>query len=708
MNKSIRVILVIIILPLLIGGCAIAQDKKNDNMKEYKHTNDLIHETSPYLLQHAHNPVNWHAWSKETLALAKKENKPIIISIGYSSCHWCHVMEHQSFENEEVAKIMNDNFICIKVDREEHPDVDQIYMNAVRLITGSGGWPLNCFALPDGRPFYGGTYFQKEQWISVLKQLSGLYVNNYDKLLEHAKSIESGIISSETIQKQITNDGFSISDLDRILNSWTNHLDDENGGPDRAPKFPIPNNYKFLMRYAANDNNDIIDDHVKLTLDKMSNGGIYDQLGGGFARYSTDIMWKVPHFEKMLYDNAQLVSLYSEAYKNYGDENYKRIIEETLEYVKREMTNDEGLFYSALDADSDGEEGKYYVWTIAEIDSLLAGDAKIFKAYYQMNDIGLWGDDDYILMRVEDTEKLAKKFDLSIDELDSVIDNAKQKLIKVRDKRIKPGLDDKSLISWNAMMISAYCDAYTSLGNKEYMQSAIAAMNFIESKMYKVDGSLWHTYKNGEAKINAYLDDYALIIEANMKLYQIGAGDKYLIAAKAKADYVITKFYDNKSGMFFYTNSDDEILVTRKMEIYDNVIPASNSIFARDLFLLSHYYSESNYKELSLQMLNNVIDKFRTTGSSLSNWGLLLMDELQPKTEVVIVGANANKLLSELQKEYLPNVVWAVSDVANNDLELLQSRYVDGKTLIYVCVNNACQLPTDNVADAIKIISENN
>ena len=706
MQFTNKFLLALMLFPLLMWSCANGQDNTKGTIMEHKYTNALINESSPYLLQHAHNPVNWHAWSKATLALAKKENKPIIVSIGYSSCHWCHVMEHQSFENEEVAKLMNDNFICIKVDREEHPDVDQIYMNAVRLITGSGGWPLNCFALPDGRPFYGGTYFQKEQWISLLNQISGLYNNNHDKLLMHAQSIESGIISSENVQKQEGVGGFSSSDLDRILNNWTNQLDDENGGPNRAPKFPIPNNYKFLMRYADFNDNEVIDEHIKLTLDKMANGGIYDQLGGGFARYSTDIIWKVPHFEKMLYDNAQLVSLYSDAYKHYGDDNYKRIVVETLEFIKQEMTNDEGLFYSALDADSDGEEGKYYVWTLKEVDSLLGDNADVFKAYYQMNKVGYWEHDNYILMRNEDLQQVANDFELSLAALEINIAKSKEILMQQRENRIKPGLDDKSLLGWNAMMISAYCDAYAAIGNTEYLNSAIKAMEFISGNMRKSDGSIWHTYKVGEAKINAYLDDYALIIEANMRLYQMGAGNKYLLEAKRLTDYVITKFYDDKSGMFFYTNVDDEVLVTRKMEIYDNVIPASNSIFARDLFLMSHYYSDSSYKDLSLQMLNNVIDKFRTTGSSLSNWGLLLMDELQAKTEIAISGTNAQKLLVDMQGNYLPNVVWAVDNKANDNNELLTKRYVAGKTLIYVCVNNACQLPVETAVEALEIIEK--
>ena len=692
-----------ILISIALTGCANGQDNKKIKM-EHQYTNDLIHESSPYLLQHAHNPVNWHAWTKETLELAQKENKPILVSIGYSSCHWCHVMEHQSFEDSAVAAIMNEHFICIKVDREEHPDVDQIYMNAVQLMTGSGGWPLNCFALPDGRPFFGGTYFPKKRWVDVLHQVAHLYEKENAKVLSYAQNLEDGIKQSEQVVKVNIEGDFKQVDLDQILSNWVNHLDDEEGGPDRAPKFPLPNNYKFLMRYAWVEKDDIIDSHIKLTLDKMANGGIYDQLGGGFSRYSTDREWKVPHFEKMLYDNAQLVSLYSDAFKNYGNPKYKRIIIETLGFIKREMTNNAGLFYSALDADSDDEEGKFYVWKKEELDRILGKQSPLFEDYYQVNKVGFWEHDNYILMRNPDTKDIAKKYKLSTSELEKQINDAKKLLMATRDKRIRPGLDDKSLVSWNAMMITAYCDAYTALGTNEYRESAKKAMDVILDKMQKNDGSLFHTYKNGEVKINAYLDDYAFTIDALMHLYEIGSGDEYLYKAKKLTDFTIIKFMDNESGMFFFTSSDDEVLVTRKTEIFDNVIPASNSVMARNLFKLSHYFDNTEYEEISKQMLHNTQGKFKQYGASMSNWGLLMMDFIGPNYEVVISGTNADKLLQIIQEEYLPNVIWASANKKNTKLSLLENRFVDGKTLVYVCINNACQLPVDTKEKAIKII----
>lgn len=702
MNIFKKINLVLLIYTLLLSACINGQNKMT-NMN-FKHTNDLINESSPYLLQHAHNPVNWHAWNKETLELAKKENKPIIVSIGYSSCHWCHVMEHQSFENEEVAKLMNDNFICIKVDREEHPDVDQIYMNAVQLITGSGGWPLNCFALPDGRPFYGGTYFNKKQWTSVLTQIADLYKNKHGEAIKYAQSIEEGIKKTEQIIKIESENNFRKIDLKVILNNWETQLDFSEGGPNRAPKFPLPNNYKFLMAYAHIENDENIDTQVQLTLDKMANGGIYDQLGGGFARYSTDKLWKVPHFEKMLYDNAQLVSLYSDAYKLYKNKDYKRIVVETLDFIKREMTNNDGIFYSALDADSEGEEGKFYVWKESEIDSLLQEDADIFKDFYQVNKNGYWENDNYILMRSPIPDSISKKHSISLSDLYNTIDTCKAILMQAREQRTRPGLDDKSLLSWNAMMIEAYCDAYSSINDNKYLLSATNAMDFIIANMEKEDGTYWHTYKNGHSKINAYLDDYALLIQSLIRLYEVGGGNKYLYKANDLSKIVLKKFYNNNSGMFYYTSSDDEILVSRKTEFFDNVIPSSNSIIANNLYNLYLYFDNEEYYNISQQMLKNVKDKFSNYGSSMSNWGILMMRFVYPSKEIVVNGEDAINILHKLQKGYYPNVIWAADTTQNSEINLLKDRYVVGETLIYVCEGQHCKLPTNDVQTAINLI----
>lgn len=659
--------------------------------------NYLIHETSPYLLQHADNPVNWYPWNKETLALAQKENKPIIVSIGYSSCHWCHVMAHQSFENQYVAKVMNEHFICIKIDREEHPDIDKIYMNAVQLIGQNGGWPLNCFALPDGRPFYGGTYFTTDQWLNVLVQISSLYQNDYAQILKAAESIERGIQQSEQVVKIDSDGEFEKGDLTEIFQNWKKHLDYKEGGTEGAPKFPMPNSYEFLLQYAHFTLDKTLDRQVQLTLDKMAYGGIYDQLGGGFARYSTDIIWKAPHFEKMLYDNAQLVSLYSHAYQKYQNPEYKRIVEETLAFIEREMTNSNGIFYSALDADSEGVEGKFYVWSEQEIDELLGKDATVFKQFYQINAHSEWENGQYILMRTPDINALANEHNISDNELLTIVLDAKSKLMEARSKRIRPGLDDKSLLSWNALMIEGYCDAYVALGDEKYLETAQNAMIFILRHFQNNLGGFFHTYKNGMAKINAYLDDYASLISALIRLSEVGAGNQFLYKAQEITTYVIDKFYDKDSGMFYFTSNEDDVLISRKTEIYDNVIPSSNSIMAKNLYKLSVLFEDENYLKISMQMLHNVKRLFTDSGLHLSNWGLLMSYFVFPAKEIAIVGTDANSKLKEIQKRYLPNVVFASDVTDNTKISLLSNRYVADKTLIYLCENKQCNRPVENL-----------
>jgi uncharacterized protein YyaL (SSP411 family) len=677
--------------------------QKADHMK-HPYTNQLIHESSPYLLQHAHNPVNWYPWGTEALNKAKQENKALIVSIGYSSCHWCHVMEHESFENEEVARIMNENFICIKVDREEHPDVDQIYMNAVQLISGRGGWPLNCFAIPDGRPFFGGTYFPKDHWINVLQQISDLYISDHQKVLDYATQLESGIQQSELMVKVDTSEKkMGVKPLQKMVKRWEALMDHTHGGPTRAPKFPIPNNYEFLLRYASQHGDEHLLKHVELTLKKMACGGIYDQIGGGFARYSTDEKWKVPHFEKMLYDNAQLVSLYSHAYQYFKNPLYKQVVAETLSFIEREMTSPEGIFYSALDADSEGEEGKYYVWTKEELESELGGDTNLFFEYYRINNDAFWEHGNYILMRIEHPEKLGEKYGLSETELNKKMAGLKEKLLAVREQRIRPGRDDKSLTSWNAMMIKAYVDAYMAFVDPEYMKAAFRAAYLIEKKFKKADGGLYHTYKNDEAKINGLLDDYACMMDAYIFLYSVSLQPEWLNKANELALYVQQHFYDEKSGMFFYTSDENEVLVTQKTEVYDNVIPSSNSILARNLKKLAFYFENSEFEQISKQMLFNLEDKMVDYGSGYSNWAMLMMDFLDNNYEVVICGVDALTKLRQLQKNYYPQITWAGSENENKGFSFLKSRFITGKTLIYVCENNTCQLPVESIAET-KII----
>jgi uncharacterized protein len=660
--------------------------------------NSLIKESSPYLLQHANNPVNWYAWNDETLALAKKENKLILVSIGYSACHWCHVMEHESFEDEQVAQIMNENFINIKVDREERPDIDMVYMGAVQLMTGQGGWPLNCFALPDGRPIYGGTYFPKKQWVNVLSNLADLYASNPDKANEYAVHLTDGLEQLE-IPKVVDGNTFEIETLYKSINKWKSGFDHEYGGPNRAPKFPLPNNYMFLLNYHFFENDLIVKKHLDLTLTKMAWGGIYDQIGGGFARYSTDVLWKVPHFEKMLYDNAQLISLYSEAYKQSKNELYKKVVYETIEFVKRELTNSDFGFYSALDADSEGVEGKYYVWQKEELLHLLKEDFELFADYYCVNDVGYWEDENYILMRDAEESVIALKHNISVTELKQKITACKTVLLQEREKRIKPGLDNKVLASWNGLMCKALADAYLIFENVEFKTLAINNANYLVKNYCKENGQLLRVI-NHNTSISGFLEDYAFVSDAFMSIYLITSNDEWLIKAKALTDYTLQTFYDKKRNTYFFTDSSQEKLVVRKAEWSDNVIPASSSQMATNLYKLSVYFDDLNYRQISETLLKSVVKEIENYGPGYSNWGLLLLQYLKPQTEVVIVGKSVNENLLSLYKQSPPNVIFALSDT-NSDLPLLKNRYVEGETLIYVCKNNSCLLPTKSVEEAL-------
>lgn len=665
--------------------------------------NSLIKESSPYLLQHANNPVNWYAWNDETLALAKKENKLILVSIGYSACHWCHVMEHESFEDEQVATIMNENFINIKVDREERPDIDMVYMGAVQLMTGQGGWPLNCFALPDGRPIYGGTYFPKKQWINVLGNLADLFATNPDKAYEYAAHLTDGLEQLE-IPKVYDGTSFDLLTLTNSVYKWKQSFDTEHGGPNRAPKFPLPNNYQFLLNYHFYENDLNVKKHLDVTLTKMAWGGIYDQLGGGFARYSTDVLWKVPHFEKMLYDNAQLVSLYSEAYKQTKNELYKKIVYETIDFVKRELTNPDFGFYSALDADSEGIEGKYYVWQKEELHRLLKNDFELFADYYCVNDIGYWEDENYVLMRDTEESIIALKHNVSISELQQKIKACNAILLDVREKRVKPGLDNKVLASWNGLMCKALADAYLVFEEEDFKTLALANANYLVKNYCKENGQLLRVINNNTS-ISGFLEDYAFVIDAFLSVYLITANENWLLKAKALTDYTLKHFYDDKQNTYYFTDSSQEKLVVRKAEWSDNVIPASSSQMAINLYKLSIYFDNTNYRQISEKLLKSVIKEIESYGPGYSNWACLLLQYLKPQIEVVIVGKSVNENLVALYKQSPPNVIFALSD-KTSDLPLLKNRYVEGQTLIYVCKNNSCLLPTETVAEALKQIEE--
>ncbi|HET8829131.1 MAG TPA: thioredoxin domain-containing protein [Pelobium sp.] len=667
-------------------------------------SNQLKHSSSPYLLQHANNPVNWYPWGKEALDKAKTENKLILVSIGYSACHWCHVMEHESFESEEVAELMNRFFVCIKIDREERPDIDQIYMTAVQLMTGSGGWPLNCFCLPDQRPIYGGTYFPKKDWMNLLTNLAHFYDTKPDEAEGYAVKLTDGIKQSEKLQFVSTEQEFTQDDLSEILEPWKMLFDFTEGGHNRAPKFPMPNNWNFLMQSAALLKDEAAHVIVRLTLDKMAAGGIYDHLRGGFARYSVDGKWHIPHFEKMLYDNGQLMSLFADAYKWCAEDRYKEVVYETFDWLKAEMTSPEGGFYAALDADSEGVEGKFYTWDKNEIDEILGEDALLFNTFYEVTEDGNWEEEQINNLWIRKTKTdVAVGFELSEEELADKLAQAKQKLLNVRNKRIHPGLDDKILTSWNSLMVSGLCSAYQAFGDEKFLDLALKNIKFLRENIIKPNGGLYRNYKNGQATINGFLDDYALFIQALIDVYEVTFDEDNLHQARALTDFVLNHFSDAESGMLFYTSDEDEALIARKYEVLDNVIPASNSVMAHNLKKLSLFFDKERYHNIYNQMLKTVAPNIKSYASGYSNWASLLLQEVTGSFEIAITGNDFLEKRKELQKHYIPNKI--ILGGKQGNLPLLQDKFV-GETRIFVCKDKSCRLPVSNVSEAIKQIFE--
>lgn len=676
----------------------------SDSSPKRAFSNHLIKESSPYLLQHAHNPVDWHPWNEATLAKARKENKLLLVSIGYAACHWCHVMEAESFSDPEVAELMNEHFVCIKVDREERPDVDQIYMTAVQILTGRGGWPLNCVAMPDGRPFYGGTYFPRDRWLHFLKQVTDFIRKNPAETEEQANSLAEGIRREDMLTFQTEEKTYTTADLDHIFEVWKPRMDLVKGGMDRAPKFALPAGYRFLLHYYFLTKNEEALTAAEVTLKNMARGGIYDQVGGGFARYSTDADWKVPHFEKMLYDNGQLVSLYAEAGQITADPMYERVVRETLEFVRREMTSPEGGFYSSLDADSEGREGKFYVWDLSEIRSVLGQDADWATAYYGVSEEGNW-EGVNILLRPKDHGPATRKQGFSGEEAEEKIREINKKLLAYRNKRIRPALDDKILTSWNGLMLRGYIDAYRAFGEKEFLDAAVQNARFILEKMKRDDGGLHHVYAGGEASVNGFLDDYAFFISALIALYQVTFSPEWLTEALAFTEYVEKHFADPNTGMFFYTSDLDPALIARQKEIPDNVIPSSNSEMAKNLFVLGHYFYREEYIGQAVKMLQLVQTDAMKNGPYYANWDILMSWLARPPYEVAITGTRHKELARRLNERYLPGVF--LSGAATPEeaaLELLRDKFVSGKNLIYVCQDKVCQRPVESVEEALEQI----
>ena len=655
------------------------------------------------MLQHAHNPVNWYPWGDEALKKARDENKMLVISVGYAACHWCHVMEHESYEDTTVAKIMNEHFVSIKVDREERPDIDQIYMNAAYLITGNGGWPLNVLALPDGKPFFAGTYFTKEKWIMVLNYFIDIKHNNPSELVSQADKITTGIKSSETVVLNTETIILEKSSLVGIFNGLKPHIDFKKGGINRAPKFPMPSAWEYLLHYYSVSNDQDALDAVLSTLDNMSSGGIYDHIGGGFSRYSTDENWHVPHFEKMLYDNAQLVTLYSHAWQLTKNPEYRRVVYETLEFIENELTSPEGGFYSSLDADSDGEEGKFYVWTKKEVESVLGKEASLFIDYYNITENGNWENKKNILYRKLSDNEVRQKFNIDARELLTRSEISRRTLLKVRNERVNPGLDDKILTSWNALMLKGYVDAYRAFGKNEFLEAALKSADFLTKNAISQNNAITRNYKNGKSSIPGMLDDYAFTASAFISLYQATFDEKWLYRAKELTDYALLHFFDNPSGMFFYTSDDHSDLIARKMEIADNVIPSSNSEMAMNLYLLGKYFDNESYTLKAREMLNSVQKDLPGNIYYYSNWGILGIHFIHPLHEVAIVGEDWDSIRKTIDNSYLPDAIF-LGGRDEGTLSLLKNKLVPGKTTIYVCVDRACKIPVNTAEEALRQI----
>lgn len=676
-------------------------DQKSENMK---HTNALINSTSPYLLQHAYNPVNWNEWSEEIIEKAKAENKLVLVSIGYAACHWCHVMEHESFEDTTVAKLMNENFVCIKVDREERPDVDHYYMSAVQLMGQQGGWPLNVVALPDGRSIWGGTYFPKDTWMQNLNAVHNYYRQNTQKTIEYAAQLQEGIeqVSLNLEVENVTPINAKL--IERGVDGWKSRWDMEKGGNNGAPKFPMPINLEFLLYYGFIKNDEKALEFVNTTLQEMARGGIYDQVGGGFARYSVDAKWKVPHFEKMLYDNGQLLSIYSKGFQQFKNNEFRRVVYETVDFIERELMDETGAFYSSLDADSEGEEGKFYVWKEAELKQIITEDYTLFADYFEVNKKGFWEQGNNILLRDGSDEEFAEKNNLTLHQLQIKASKWKFALLKERKNRIRPGLDDKTLTSWNALVIQGLVDAYKAFREESFLQLAIKNATFLKENQLAENGKLFHNWKAGTSSIDGFLEDYSLTIQAFISLFEITGDDEWLNVAEKINSYTLNHFYNEKIGLFYFAEEDRKSVVSNHFQKEDNVLPSANSVMANNLHRLYLILGRTEYLSLVKKMQQHTTPHFSQYPMAYANWGTLMLKFTEPYFEVVVCGLNTNILLNEMQREFRPNVLWSFTNEAS-DIPLLKDRFVLGDDLIYVCQEGLCQLPVKTAQEGLQLIS---
>ncbi|MEX2513269.1 MAG: thioredoxin domain-containing protein [Cyclobacteriaceae bacterium] len=690
-----------ILLSLFFLGFT-ACDQSKRKQADFEFTNALIHESSPYLLQHAHNPVDWKAWSQEALEEAKSENKLVLVSIGYSSCHWCHVMEEETFEDKEIAEIMNKNFINIKVDREERPDVDMVYMTALQLMKGNGGWPLNVITLPNGKPIYGGTYHTKDEWAQILTQVRDFYRNDPVKANEYADMVAEGIQEVNQIVPKVDFEKLTDTVLHAQVEKWKPYWDKKWGGEKGDQKFMMPGNLDFLLDYGVLNADEATLHQVKNTLDKMAMGGVYDQIGGGFFRYSTEETWSFPHFEKMLYDNAQLIGLYSKAYKVFKEPLYKEVVMETIDFLDREMKNPDGGYYAAMDADSEGEEGKYYVWKNEELANSLGSEFILFASYFDLDPDRIWENDNHVLFRKTSDKRFLEEHSLTAPELDQLKNKWKEILLTARNKRPEPNKDDKIITSWNALLINGYLEAFTAFDNAEYLRKAEAIFRFIQDNSLK-DNQLIHSFKKGGRQVDGFLEDYAFLVNALIRLYSVTMNVEYLDQAKTLHKKAFSLFDDEQSGMFHYNENKD--LISKIIRTHDGVLPSPNAVMANNLFLLGHVFYDPEMIKKSKEMISTMLSVMEEDPPSYGRWSALLMQTTKNFYEIAVVGENAGSMLKTLNKAHLPNTLIVGSNSESN-LPLFKDRFLKDKSYIYVCQNNTCKLPISSADLVIRQLNK--
>jgi uncharacterized protein YyaL (SSP411 family) len=663
--------------------------------------NHLAKETSPYLLQHAYNPVEWFPWSDEALQKAKEEGKPILVSIGYSACHWCHVMEKESFENDETAAIMNEHFVNIKIDREERPDIDQVYMDAVQAMTGSGGWPLNVFLTPDGKPFYGGTYYPPQQhynrpsWTDVLHGVANAWHNKREEVLQQAQGLTDYIEQSNSFGQNKGEQNFTHEKATTIFSNIMKQADTQEGGFGKAPKFPQTFSIQYLLRYYHFYKDDTALKQALLSLDKMIYGGIYDQLGGGFARYSTDAEWLAPHFEKMLYDNALLLITMAEAYQVTKNDLYKDTIDHTMEFITRELLSPENGFYAALDADSEGEEGKFYVWSKKEVNEILGADADLFCKVYDVTETGNWEHTNILRMK-SSVDEFSQTHEIDPHTLKAKLKEGRENLFKAREKRVRPGLDDKILLNWNALMNTACSKIYAATGKEDYKELALKNINFL-LKSFSQNGNLLHTYKNGQAKITAFLDDYAYLIRALISLQEITGDASYLLKARELTHYVLDNFSEDETGLFYFTDRQQKDIIVRKKEIYDGALPSGNAVMIGNLYYLSIVFDIQLWHERCNKGLGTLVKMCENYPTSFGVWCDLMLEIVQGTREIVVTGEFVDEVRKEILANFIPYKVFQSASLENNIFPLLSGKMVTSQPLIFHCKNYSCSEPVNNV-----------